>query len=240
LGCTDANAAGCGGAGRKSASVPNRSLKDNMSMNKNDPSGSKHGGGRDGRSRRSAAQRRTQQGLTQFAQGWNERLMEEQRTAWRRLAESLPRRIRKGRSYRLRGHQVFRAINMVLMLLGRPPRTDPPPLPKFGVNPRITLQIKITSKGPALKLRLSETPTTDIMVFASPPYKAGRTYCGDYRFIGLLSALVKGWSDITRLYIKKFGMPPPNARIFIRTWQVMDGWENRGQMQLTNALVPMR
>jgi hypothetical protein len=207
-------------------------------MKKHDHSGSNQGGGRDGRSRRTEAQRRTQRKMTQCSQGWNDQLTEDQRTGWRRLAEALPRRARKGRSYRVRGHQVFRAINSVLMLLGRQPRTDPPPLPKFGVNPRIALQITGTSRGPALKLRLSGTPTEDIMVFASPPWKAGRTYCGDYRFIGLLPAPVRGWSDITRLYIKKFGVPPPNTRVFIRTWQVVDGWEDRGQMRLTNALVP--
>ena len=214
------------GAGRK------------LNMKKRVQSGIKQVGGRDGRKRRTAAQRRTQEGMTQFSQGWNERLTEDQRTAWMRLAEALPRRVRKGRFYRMLGHQVFRAINSVLALLGREPRTDPPPRPNFGVNPRITLQIKGTSRGPTLKLSLSETPTEDVMVFASPPWKAGRTYCGDYRFLGLLPASVKGWSDITRLYIKKFGVPPPNTRVFIRTWQQVDGWENRGQMKLTNALVP--
>jgi hypothetical protein len=209
-------------------------------MKKHDHSGSNQGGGGDGRSRRTAAQQGTQQGLAECAQGWNDQLTEEQRIAWRRLAESLTRRVRKGRFYRVRGHHVFRAINTVLSRLGRERRTDPPPLPKFGVNPRITLHIKITSKGPALKLRVSGTPTTDIMVFASPPWKAGRTYCGDYRFIGLLPTPVKGWSDITRLYIKKFGLPPPNTRVFIRTWQVVDGWEDRGAMQLANALVQTR
>ena len=167
-------------------------------------------------------------------------LTEEQRIAWRRLADSLPRRVRKGRSYRLRGHQLFRAINMVLALLGREPRTDPPPLPKFGKNPGVVLQITGTGKGMALKLKVSGTPTEEIMVFASPPWKAGRSYCGDFRFIGLLPIPVEHVSDITRLYIEKYGVPPPNTRVFIRTWQVVEGWENRGQMQLTNALVPTR
>ena len=209
-------------------------------MKMSDYSGSQKGGGKDGRHRRTAAQRRTQQGMTQCAQAWSERLTEDQRIAWRRLAEYHPRLVRKGRFYRLRGHQIFRAINTVLALLGREPRTDPPPEPKFGVNPQVTLQIKITSKGPSLKLRLSGTPVTDIMVFASPPWKAGRTYCGDFRFLGLLPTPVNGWSDITRLYLKKFGVPPPNTRVFIRTWQVVDGWEDRAQMHLTNALVPIR
>jgi hypothetical protein len=222
------NEDGSGGAGRK------------LYMKKHDHSGIKQGGGRDGRKRHTAAQLRTQQTMTQFSKGWSERLTEDQRTAWRRLAEALPRRVRQGRWYRLRGHQVFRAINTVLALLGREPRTDPSPEPKFGVNPQVTLQIKGTRRGPTLKLIVKGTPSADIMVFASPPWKAGRTYCGDYRFIGLLPTPVKGWSDITRLYIKKFGMPPPNTRVFIRTWQVVDGWEDRAQMHLTNALVPIR
>ena len=211
-----------------------------MGTKMRDYSGSNQRGGWDGRQRRTAAQRRTQQQMTQCSQGWNDILTEEQRIAWRRLAETLPRRVRNGRFYRLRGHQVFRAINTVLALLGRAPRTDPPPQPKFGLNPQVTLQIKGAARGLALKLRVSETPTEDIMVFASPPWKAGRTYCGDYRFLGLLPAPVKGLSDITRLYIKKFGVPPPNTRVFIRTWQQIDGWENRALMQLTNALVPTR
>jgi hypothetical protein len=209
-------------------------------MRMRDYSGSERGGGWDGRTRRTAAQRRTQQQMTQCSQAWSDLLTEEERIAWRRLAETLPRRARKGHLYRVRGHQVFRAINTVLVLVGQKPRTDPPPQPKFGVNPEITLQIKGASKGLTLKLSLSETPTEDVMVFASPPWKAGRTYCGDYRFLGLLPASVKGWSDITRLYIKKFGVPPPNTRVFIRTWLEVDGWEDRGQVQLTTALVPRR
>lgn len=229
-----------GGARSTGVCSANRTSKHNMGTKMRDHSGSNQGGGWDGRKRRTAAQRRTQQQMTQCSQGWNDILTEEQRIAWRRLAETLPRRVRNGRFYRLRGHQVFRAINTVLALLGRAPRTDPPPLPKFGLNPQVTLQIKGTARGPALKLRMSEPPTEDIMVFASPPWKAGRTYCGDYRFLGLLPAPVKGLSDITRIYTKKFGMPPPNTRVFIRTWQQVDGWENRGQMRLTNALVPTR
>ena len=68
----------------------------------------------------------------------------------------------------------------------------------------------------------------DIMVFASPPYSAGRAYCRDYRFLGLLPAPVEHVSDITRLYIRKYGVPPANTRIFIRAWQQVDGWECRG------------
>src|ERR1035441_1043145 len=118
LGCTNVKADRCGGAERKNAGQPNRSLKDKLRMKKHDYSGSNQGGGKDGRSRRTEAQRRTQREMTRCSQGGNDLLTEAQRLGWRRLAEALPRRVRKGRSYRVRGHQVFRAINSVLMLLG--------------------------------------------------------------------------------------------------------------------------
>jgi hypothetical protein len=65
-------------------------------------------------------------------------------------------------------------------------------------------------------------------------------YCGDYCFLGLLPAPVEHVSDITRLYIRKYGVPLANARIFIRAWQQVEGWECRGQMRLTDAIVPAR
>jgi hypothetical protein len=59
-------------------------------------------------------------------------------------------------------------------------------------------------------------------------------------FLGLLPAPVEHVSDITRLYIRKYGVPPANTRIFIRACQQVEGWECRGQMRLTDALVPAR
>ena len=94
--------------------------------------------------------------------------------------------------------------------------------------------------GLALELEVRGSPAEDVMVFASPPQSAGRAYCGDCRFLGLLPASVEGYSDITRLYIKKYGVPPANTRIFVRAWQQIEGWECRGQMRLTQALVPAR
>ena len=59
-------------------------------------------------------------------------------------------------------------------------------------------------------------------------------------FLGLTPAPVEHVSDITRLYIRKYGVPPANTRNFIRAWQQVEGWECRGQMPLTGALVPAR
>src|ERR1035441_4615825 len=92
VGCTDVNAKRCGGAERKNAGPPNRSLKDKLRMKKHDYSGSNQGGGKDGRSRRTEAQRRTQREMTRCSQGWNDLLTEDQRLGWMRPAGSLPRR----------------------------------------------------------------------------------------------------------------------------------------------------
>ncbi len=209
-------------------------------MKKRDHSENRQGGGKGGRKQsRTPARQRARKHLSDLSRMWNE-LTEEQRTAWRHAARHIRSRVRQGRSYRLDGHKVFIKVNSVLLLLGREPRTDPPPLPRFGPNPVGALQITAVGADLALKLRVNGTPAAEIMVYASPPWKAGRQYCGDFRFLGLLPAPIEGMSDITRLYIKTHGVPPPNTRIFIRVWQEVDGWENRGAMQITSALVPAR
>jgi len=149
-------------------------------------------------------------------------------------------RVRKGRSYPLDGQKVFNKLNWVLALLGRKEEKEPPPLPKFGPNPVGALEITGAGRGMALKLRVSESPANEIMVYGSPPQNAGRGYCGDYRFLGLLPAPVEGESDITRLYVKKYGVPRENSKIFIRTWPEENGWEDRGQMHIASAPVPGR
>jgi len=47
-------------------------------------------------------------------------------------------------------------------------------------------------------------------------------------------------SDIKRLYLKTYGVPPANTRIVIRAGQPVEGRECRGRMRLTDALVPAR
>jgi hypothetical protein len=192
----------------------------------------------DGRKARpTAAQHVARQNLGRFSRMWSE-LTEEQRIAWRQRVGQLGRLRRLGQYYRLNGQQLFNKLNSVLALCDQEPLTDPPPLPKFAPNPVGVLSI--TRVGYALTLKLSVTGPVagDIMVFASPPFNAGRGYCSDFRFIGLLSISGEHAGEITRLYTRRYGVPPPNSRIFIRAWQQVDGWEFRGQMRLTNALVP--
>ena len=99
-------------------------------------------------------------------------------------------------------------------------------------------------------LSVSETPKEDMMVFASPPCNAGRSYCSNFGFIGLLPAPNDCIGHITCLYLQKVKEPKKlerylhvalaGSRIFIRAWQQVDAWECCGQMRLTEALVPAR
>ena len=54
--------------------------------------------------------------------------------------------------------------------------------------------------------------------------------------LGALPDPDAGVSDITDLYVAKYGVPPAGTRIFIRTRQVADGWEDL--QKDTTAVVP--
>ena len=45
-----------------------------------------------------------------------------------------------------------------------------------------------------------------------------------FPFLGLLPPPIDGWSDITDLYVARYGVPKPNQAIWIRTCQHIDGF----------------
>ena len=128
------------------------------------------------RNPRTAAQRRARKNIRKCALLWNQ-LTEPQRAAWCAAACEVLSRPRLGKPRPLDGQKFFNKINTVLATCGREPLLDPPPRPEFGPNPVVALTATNGPGGIALMLSLSETPTEDIMVFASPPCNAGRSYC---------------------------------------------------------------
>ena len=44
-----------------------------------------------------------------------------------------------------------------------------------------------------------------------------------FPFLGLLPAPVDGWSNVTALYVARYGELQPGQRIFLRTSQQVDG-----------------
>jgi hypothetical protein len=204
-----------------------------------------------------AAQRGVWGNMTEFSRVWND-LSDERREAWRRRALEVHSRPTFGQSGPLDGAQLFKKINTVLATCGRERLLDPPPLPVFGPNPVVGFAIREGRGGIALKLKVCRDargdlrpPLDDIMVFAWAPCNAGVAKNGLYAFLGLLPAPTKGECDITEFYLKKlkqwrklkhkrYHIPLEGARIFIRVWQQINGWENELGMFRGNALTPAR
>jgi hypothetical protein len=196
---------------------------------------------------RTAAQRRARNNLRTFSHLWN-RLTEPQRAAWRAAASSVLSRTRLGKPRPLDGQKFFNKINTVLATCGRQPLLEPPPRPSFSPNPVVALTATNGPAGIALKLQLSNTPAEDIMLFASPPCNAGRSYCSNFSFIGLLPAPDECISLITRLYLNKLKdlkklaryrrTVLAGSRVFVRAVQQVNGWEDKLHMFAGSAVVP--
>ena len=196
---------------------------------------------------RTAAQRRAREYMTRFSRLWN-KLTQAQRAAWCAAARNVLSRPSLGKPRPLDGQKFFNKINTVLALCGREPLFEPPPRPEFGPNPVVALTATNDAGGIGLMLSLSESPAEDIMLFASPPCNAGRSYCSNFSFIGLLPAPNEGISHIMRLYLKKLKelkklnryrrVALAGSRVFIRAVQQVDGWENKRYMFASSAVIP--
>ena len=67
-------------------------------------------------------------------------------------------------------------------------------------------------------------PAQYTLVYAAAPVRSGVSYVNHFPFLGLLTPPEDGWSDITDLYVARYGVPKPNQAIWIRTCQHIDGW----------------
>jgi hypothetical protein len=63
------------------------------------------------------------------------------------------------------------------------------------------------------------------MVFGQAPCSAGLSKRRNVAFLGLLPPPQNGLSDITAMYIARYGEPRPGEKVFIVTRQQKDGWE---------------
>ena len=112
----------------------------------------------------------------------------------------------------------------------------PPEPVVFGLNPVGQLIITNDADGVRLLVKVSAPVTTDIMVFGQAPCSRGRTKRRNVSYLGLLPAPHNGLSEITDLYIARFGQPPPLTQLFIVTRQQQNGWEDNDLV--THAVVP--
>jgi hypothetical protein len=172
---------------------------------------------------RTIAQLQSQAHFGRASLGWND-LTDEQRNAWRDFGKTVRSHPRGGQSGPLTGQNLFTAINRNQALLGLPPFAYPPERPEFGPNPVVGFSITRGRYGVALKLRVTAHYAGHIVLFASPPHNAGRSYCDKFIYLGPLPPPVGDEIDITEPYLRKLGNPPPGSRVFISVRQQVNGW----------------
>ena len=187
------------------------------------------------RKRATDRQRRSRALMGSMPGGWRT-LSDDERAAWDIPARKTKSRKCLGKTGTLRGYHLFNKINCVLAAVGLPRVSVPPRKPRFLPNPVGALIATNTRGEIKLQLSVPTPPAQYTLVLGSPPCSAGISCRCGFTILGLLPAPVRGLSDITDLYVKVFGKPPVGSRVFIRTRQVIDGWEDEPIQ--TTAIVP--
>ena len=79
-------------------------------------------------------------------------------------------------------------------------------------------------------------PAQYTLVQGGRPVGTGGPVRAAFPFLGLLPPPVDGWSDITELYVARYGVPKAGKAVWIRTCQHIDGWIDA--FQVVRARVP--
>ena len=121
----------------------------------------------------------------------------------------------------------FSKINGALSAAKLPLLMDPPKPEKIRPNPVEELRILNENGVITLLLRVPRAPAQHTFVLGSRWCSPGIWTRGNkFAIIGELPPAIRGWSDITALYVKAFGVPRVGHRVFIRTRQLVNGWED--------------
>jgi hypothetical protein len=176
---------------------------------------------------RTPARRRTRGAFGAIAKAWSQRLTEDQRRAWVASGAKVKSHPRLWQRGRLTGEMHFEGINSARARIGLDILLWPPERAVFGPNPVEGLSFSSDNGRIRLRLRVSAPVAGHIMVFGQAPCSAGRKKWRHGAYLGLLPASQAGESDITELYVQKYGQPEPGKKVFIRTRQQKDGWEGR-------------
>jgi hypothetical protein len=163
-------------------------------------------------------------------------LTQEQRTAWCVAAANKHFVNEEGRRIRRNGYNLFVSLNTRRADLGLPQFDLPPAEPVFSQNPVDELVATFTGGKFTLKLRVPGPTAQYTLVYAAAPVRSGVRYVHLFPFLGLLPPPKDGWSDITDLYVARYGVPKANQAIWIRTCQHIDGWTDAPKV--TRARVP--
>ena len=184
---------------------------------------------------RTPAQQRQRNQFGAASSRWRA-LTPEQRAAWNLAAANQTRVTSAGYRTARNGYSFFVSITSKRAYLGQPGCDLPPAEPAFSPNPVAELTATNLQGSVRLTLRVPVAPALQTVVQAAPPASAGLRSVDHFSTLGMLPAPVDGWSDITGLYVARYGTPPVGTAVFVRTRQYADGWSD--VPKLTSALIP--
>ncbi len=172
---------------------------------------------------RTADQQRHRQNILAVSRRWRT-LSLEQRGTWRVLAANTDFVNDKGERVALNCFKLFVSLNTRRADLGLPQFDVAPAEPVFSPSPVLELAVTYPDGKFTLKLRVQGTPAQVILVQGARPVRSGVRCVQHFPFLGLLPPPIDGWSDITELYVARYGVPKANQAIWIRTCQHIDGF----------------
>ena len=165
-------------------------------------------------------------------------LTQEQRTAWCVAAANKSFVNEEGRQVRLSSYHFFVSLNVRRADLGLPQFNLPPAEPVFSPNPVEELVATYMGGKFALKLRVPSPPAQHTLVRGARPVRTSVRYVQHFPLLGLLPPPIDGWSDITELYVARYGVPKAGTAIWIRTCQHIDGWLDSPKEVRARVLAP--
>ena len=110
-------------------------------------------------------------------------------------------------------YRYFCKINGTLAAYGQPLLLDPPKRERLRSNPVQALEIRNPRGVITLRLKVPTAPAELTFVFGVRWCSRGISVPrSNGVLMGRLPQAVRGWSEVTDLYVNKFGQPPPGSR----------------------------
>jgi hypothetical protein len=96
--------------------------------------------------------------------------------------------------------------------------------PVFSTSPVKELAATYTEGRFSLQVRVEGTLAQCILVQGARPVRSCVRSVQHFPLLGLLPPPKDGWSDITELYVARYGVPKAGTAVWIRTCQHIDGF----------------
>ena len=173
--------------------------------------------------RRTEAQQSHRRNILAVSRRWRA-LSVEQHETWRVLAANTYHVNDEGEQVRLNCFKLFVSLNTRRADLDLPQFDLAPAQPVFSTSPVKELAVSYPGGKFTLQLRIVGMPEHLILVQGAKPVRSAVRLVQHFPLLGLLPPPVDGWSDITELYVARYGVPKPNQAVWIRTCQHIDGF----------------